>query len=104
MSLYVELGRDRSEEVLQEDALKEILRDLKKVGIITNHKLLSSHFIVMDPAYVHITPASIKDFKLQIEKLNSKDIYSIGRYGGWKYCSMEDNVLEACELSKKLKK
>jgi protoporphyrinogen oxidase len=104
MSLYVELGRDRSEEVLQEDALKEILRDLKKVGIITNHKLLSSHFIVMDPAYVHITPASIKDFKSQIEKLNSKDIYSIGRYGGWKYCSMEDNVLEACELSKKLKK
>ena len=103
MSLYVELGRDRNEEVVKEDALKEVLRDLSRVGITTNHKLLSSHFVTMNPAYVHITPASIKDFKSQIEKLNSKDIYSIGRYGGWKYCSMEDNVLEACELSTKLR-
>tara|TARA_R110000824_G_scaffold178807_1_gene358719 strand:+ start:4248 stop:5498 length:1251 start_codon:yes stop_codon:yes gene_type:complete len=103
MSLYVELGRDRNEEVVKEDALKEVLRDLSRVGITKNHKLLSSHFVTMNPAYVHITPASIKDFKSQIEKLNSKGIYSIGRYGGWKYCSMEDNVLEACELSTKLR-
>lgn len=32
------------------------------------------------------------------------DIYSIGRYGSWTYCSKEDNILEARELAEKLNK
>jgi protoporphyrinogen oxidase len=103
MSLYVELGKETGEEVSKSKSLKTVLKDLNKVGIVKNHKLLASHFVVMNPAYVHITSASIGDFKTQIKKLNLKDIYSIGRYGGWKYCSIEDNVLEALELSEKLK-
>ena len=30
------------------------------------------------------------------------NIYTIGRYGAWTYCSMEDCMLEAKNLSKKL--
>ena len=30
------------------------------------------------------------------------DIYSIGRYGSWTYCSIEDNVIEARDLAYKL--
>lgn len=30
------------------------------------------------------------------------NIYSIGRYGRWTYCSMEDCFLEALNLAKRL--
>ena len=58
--------------------------------------------LIMNPAYVHIT----KDSKKQYEdwsKLNTeKGIYSIGRYGSWTYCSIEDNILQAKQLAKKI--
>jgi hypothetical protein len=28
-------------------------------------------------------------------------VYSIGRYGGWTYCSIEDNIVEARALAKR---
>ena len=38
------------------------------------------------------------------EILEKNDIYSIGRYGSWTYCSIEDNILEARDLAEKLNK
>jgi hypothetical protein len=28
-----------------------------------------------------------------------EDVHSIGRYGAWKYCSIEDNIVEARVLA-----
>ena len=30
--------------------------------------------------------------------LRARGVYSIGRYGGWTYCSIEDNIVEARAL------
>lgn len=100
MSLYVEIGQ-ASETIIEDEKtlLSKILIDLKKVGIVTNHKLLSHSFIVMDPAYVHVNEGSENDMKEKIGFLNEKNIYSIGRYGAWRYCSIEDNILEAKSLA-----
>jgi hypothetical protein len=27
--------------------------------------------------------------------LKTRDVYPAGRYGGWTYCSIEDNIVEA---------
>jgi hypothetical protein len=35
--------------------------------------------------------------------LAERDVYSIGRYGGWTYCSIEDNIVEARALAKQLR-
>ena len=52
----------------------------------------------MDPAYVHVNKESEED-KVRIQKEMKLDsLYSIGRYGDWKYCSIEDNIIEAKEL------
>lgn len=101
MSLYVEIGFDHNEEDIRVEELKKrVLNDLKKVGIITDQMLVASHYVIMDPAYVHITSQSEKD-KLQKKEVLSKDcIYSIGRYGSWTYCSLEDNIHEAFCLAK----
>ena len=31
--------------------------------------------------------------------LRANGVYSIGRYGGWTYCSIEDNIVEARALA-----
>ena len=76
-----------------------IIKQAKSIGIITNQKLIAQHHVVMDPAYVHINKVSQAAFKKLSTRLNKQHIFSIGRYGGWKYCSIEDNIIEAKELA-----
>jgi hypothetical protein len=54
--------------------------------------------VLMDPAYVHITGASNAELKRLRARLAADGVYSIGRYGGWTYCSIEDNIVEARAL------
>ena len=102
MSLYVELGFPHDKDIDVELLFDRTLSDLKEAGIVTNQKLISSHFVIMDPAYVHVNKKGIAEVKRIKQSLLSKDIYSIGRYGSWNYSSIEDNMLEAIRLSQKL--
>ena len=52
----------------------------------------------MDPAYVHITRKSIAEHARLSAELRRSGVYSAGRYGGWTYCSIEDNIVEARAL------
>ena len=102
MSLYVEVGYPKDAPV--DDGVIErmrgrVLDDLERAGLVQGHELVSSHAVVMDPAYVHITSASLADFAAKRRVLESRGVYSIGRYGGWTYCSIEDNVVEARALA-----
>jgi len=105
MSLYVELGFDKDIDNIDiSDYMQKVLTDLKKVGIVSDQQLISWHHVIMDPAYVHITKASISDVEKQKKILTQKNVFSIGRYGSWQYCSIEDNMLEADNLVKKIQK
>ncbi len=100
MSLYVEIGFNHDEQNIDiPKILERTLSDLKKVGIISDQQLVASHHVMMDPAYVHITQQSEEDKKRKKEMLAQSNIYSIGRYGSWTYCSLEDNIAEAFELA-----
>jgi protoporphyrinogen oxidase len=98
MSLYVELGYARSAPVDQRAALARVLADLRAERVVTDHELVAHHSVVMDPAYVHITRASIAEHARLSAKLKESGVHSIGRYGGWTYCSIEDNIVEAKAL------
>ena len=103
MSLYVEIGFGKDEEVPEiGELLKLTLADLKGAGIVTDQRLVAHHHVVMDPAYVHITSASESDKQEKFRQLAAYDIYSIGRYGAWKYCSLEDNMYDAFQLAGEL--
>lgn len=103
MSLYVEIGFNQKEKNIDVDGCRQrVLDDLKKVGILHDERLVAEHHVVMEPAYVHITKKSETDKAEKKSMLAAKDIYSIGRYGSWTYCSLEDNIHEAFELAGKL--
>lgn len=103
MSLYVELGFSKDKTIHPNEWLGPVLEDLKKAGIVSDHQVLVDYqSIVMDPAYVHINKDSLKDVVQKKEMLASYDVYSIGRYGSWTYCSIEDNITEAKELANTL--
>jgi protoporphyrinogen oxidase len=98
MSLYVEIGLGRHDEVDVAAALERVLVDLRRAGVVEGQRLVSWHSVVLDPAYVHIDRASQAEVARCRGVLAERDVYSIGRYGGWTYCSIEDNLLEARAL------
>ena len=102
MSLYVEIGMPGNKKVNTKKLYEKILSDLKKVGIISNQKVVDFEYLEMDPAYVHITKKSEELKKILQKKLEKNNIYSIGRYGDWKYCSIEDNIIQSKILNLKL--
>jgi protoporphyrinogen oxidase len=99
LSLYVEIGFPLHAEVDVEAHKRRVLEDLRKEGVITDHQLVAEHHVVMDPAYVHITSSSNAEVARLRRVLGAHGVYSIGRYGGWTYCSIEDNIVEARALA-----
>lgn len=103
MSLYVELGFGKDAEIISEEWLPKVLTDLKKAGILCeSQKLVDFETVLMNPAYVHINQASRQDVEEKKQQLAQKGVYSIGRYGSWTYCSIEDNIKEARNLAETL--
>lgn len=98
MSLYVELGFSKDATIDFAAMEARVLGDLHAEKILTDQKLVASHSVVMDPAYVHITRKSMAEHARLTRVLNAHGVYSIGRYGGWTYCSIEDNIVEARAL------
>jgi protoporphyrinogen oxidase len=103
MSLYVEIGA-ASGIAFDEAALRErVIADLKAEGIITDHRLVAEHHVVLDPAYVHITKRSLAETARLRALLAERGVHSVGRYGGWTYCSIEDNLVETRALAAALR-
>ena len=102
MSLYVEIGVPENKIIDSKMLYKKIIHDLKTVDIISNQKVVDFEYLEMNPAYVHITKKSEKQKKKFQKQLEKNNIYSIGRYGDWKYCSIEDNIIQSKDLNRKL--
>ena len=102
MSLYIEIGAPH-DATFDVDALRaRVLADLAREKIVDGHQLVSHHHVVLDPAYVHITKASLAEAERVRDGLALAGVHSVGRYGGWTYCSIEDNLLETQALAQRL--
>jgi protoporphyrinogen oxidase len=104
MSIYVEVGLRENAVVDLKEERQIVLEDLRKVGIIKEHKLISSSALIMDPAYVHISKKSGELIEREMERLAGKQVFLAGRYGQWKYCSIEDSMLDAKQLAEMFNK
>lgn len=102
MSLYVEIGNPSDAEPEVDVARREVLEGLREAGIVDGHELVSQHSTMLDPAYVHITEESNQAYEELDRKLQLRGVHSIGRYGGWTYCAIEDNIVEARNLAERM--
>ncbi len=102
MGLYFEIGLKNNIFSIK-IILNKVLYDLRKVKIFDKHILVSYNIILLNSAYVLVTKKGIKDITRNMIMLNHYNIYSIGRYDGWKYCSKEDNINEAKNIANKIK-
>ena len=106
LSLYIEIGYSKNQKIDEQEIKKQLdltLRNLKKMQVIDDSfELIAYESLIMDPAYVHIDTQNTLQIKNIMQELQNDNIFSIGRYGGWTYCSMEDCMVEAKKLSTKL--
>ena len=104
LSLYVGIGAQADRKLDETKLLTQVLADLEDSGIIEDgvHELVDYQFLVMNPAYVHITKDSKQIYDEWCQEYNPQGIHSIGRYGSWTYCSIEDNIVEARNTVDKL--
>ena len=98
MSLYVEIGFPKDARVDVPEARARVLRDLAREKVVTGQTLVAEHSVLLDPAYVHVTTRSLSERQRLGAVLREHSVWSIGRYGGWTYCSIEDNIVEARAL------
>ena len=102
LSMYIEIGYDKNADINVKEQLRLTLENLKKQNIIDYTMKLEEYMsIIMDPAYVHINGITYEKILKLKQYLSQTNIYTIGRYGGWTYCSMEDCMIEAknlCEI------
>ncbi|MBI1946484.1 MAG: FAD-dependent oxidoreductase [Deltaproteobacteria bacterium] len=104
MSLYVEVGLPAGSERPDVGVLQQrVLADLAAEGIVQpGQKLVAHHHVVMNPAYVHLTARSVAEAARARADLERHGVYSVGRYGGWTYCAIEDNLVETRALAARL--
>lgn len=104
LSMYVEIGLKRNQKVNIQKELKTTIKHLRKAGIIDqNAKLLEYNYLVMDPAYVHISEKSNNIVMSKMKEWQNYDIYSIGRYGRWEYSCMSDSIKQANDIIKTIR-
>ena len=107
LSMYIEIGYPKDAEVTEEEISRQLgatLENLKAVGITDDSFVLEDYIpIVMDPAYVHIDAEHDGEVRKTMKELEGYGAHSIGRYGAWTYCSIEDCMIEAQALSERLR-
>jgi len=102
LSVYVEIASRKEERINAEDKLNDVLRELREIGVIDSANLASYSIIQMSPAYVHVATRSNAYVKRIKNILHKNDIFSIGRYGSWRYCSIEDSMIEAINAASEI--
>ena len=99
LSLYVEIGYREEEKIDVEIALEKTLADLKKVHVISDHKLVAYKPYIINPGYAHITEKGTAFTNSLIENMKKQDVYMVGRYARWQYSAMDDSMEQAFELA-----
>jgi protoporphyrinogen oxidase len=102
-SMYIEITHRQDENVNVEKAFEQSIADLKTCGILLEaDRVLTRH--VLDIRYAYVVFDEHRQLHLQdlIDYLESRDIFTAGRYGRWDYYSMEDSILSGKSAAEKI--
>lgn len=101
-SLYGEVSFLKKPQWYQMERLKESLAIAKKLFKIDESEIATERIIPIHHAYVIYNHWRDKYLPILLRRLENEQIHSIGRYGAWKYSSMQDAVLDGKSCALKL--
>jgi len=103
VSIYAEIAYSDEKKIDKNTSISRAINDLKRCGVIADESSIEI-CLPMDIKYGYAIYDFNRKHAVQIIKdyLETFGIYTIGRYGGWKYMSMEDVILEGRVTAEKI--
>lgn len=101
-SLYGEFSYLKKDPQKIQIALKNSLQATKKLFGIQEHEIITEKIIDIPYAYVLYTPWRDRYLPKILKTLEENAVYSIGRYGAWKYSSMQEAMLDGKTMAQQL--
>lgn len=101
-SLYGEFSYVKKSQSFKKRMLRESLQLAKKLLNIKESDIATEKIIEIPHAYVIYDFWREKNLSKLLTHLHREDIHSIGRYGGWKYSSMQEAVLDGKKVAEEL--
>jgi protoporphyrinogen oxidase len=94
-SMYIEIAHTPGQPPDNQRALEASLKGLYDCGLLDRKDKIVSQVILPIPiAYVIYDKSRTPATETLLSYLLSQNVYSIGRFGGWKYSYMEEAILE----------
>jgi UDP-galactopyranose mutase len=102
-SIYIEITHQPGEKLNVEEMFERAIRDLQKCGILHgSDRVLTRHVLDIKFAYVVFDEHRQAHLQDLVDYLESRDIFTAGRYGRWDYFSMEDSILSGKSAAEKV--
>lgn len=93
------LKRDRT---YQTQLMNACRTSIKKVFTISEQEIITEQTMVLNHAYVIFDRWRDQHINQLLKQLETNHVYSIGRFGGWKYSSMQDAFLDGQQVANTL--
>jgi len=101
-SLYGEFSYINKSSRYINNTLKKAMLETKKFFHLSNSEIITEKIIHIPHAYVIYDKWREKNVKKLLTRLQEYAIYSIGRYGQWKYSSMQEAILDGKKIAEQL--
>ena len=83
----------------ERDIYDSCISGLRKAGILRpDDKIIARKMFLIDPAYVVYDRDRKVALPAIFEALEKQRIFSVGRFGGWEYSSMEDALRHGMQV------
>jgi protoporphyrinogen oxidase len=101
-SLYGEFAYLRASPSAIADTLACAQTKVKQLFHISEHEVITEKVITIPHAYVIFNRWRDRNLPKLLTELEQENIFSIGRYGGWKYASMQEGFLDGKQIVDRL--
>jgi protoporphyrinogen oxidase len=102
-SVYIEITHPPGQKLNIDEMFERSLLDLQKGGILRkSDRILTRHVIDLRFAYIVFDQHRQAHLQDLFDYLESRDIFTAGRYGRWDYYSMEDSILSGKSAAEKV--
>jgi protoporphyrinogen oxidase len=101
-SLYGEFAYIQRSQTYIRNTLELALAKTKQLFNIADNDIVTKKVIPISHAYVLYDHWREKNLPRILHALEQQNIFSIGRYGAWKYCSMQETILDGKAAAQKV--